>query len=252
MMALTRPIAAFLVCLAAVVLPAHAGTVRVAVAANFSAPMKAIAADFERATGHHAGLSFGSTGKFYAQIRNGAPFDVFLAADDETPARLERDGGAVPGSRFTYAVGALVLWSARPDLVDARGEVLGRGGFERLAIANPRLAPYGAAAWEVMERLGVLDRVRSRLVQGENIAQTWQFVQSGNAELGFVAASQVIQDGRLVTGSAWRVPAQLHAPIRQDAVLLHAGRGNVAAEALLAYLRSEPALARIRAHGYTL
>ncbi len=231
---------------------ASAADVRVAVAANFTAPMQAIAAAFEKDTGHKARLAFGSTGKFYAQIRHGAPFQVLLAADDETPARLEREGMSVPGTCFTYAVGRLALWSAQAGVVDARGEVLKQGGYKHVAIANPKLAPYGAAAVEVMQRLGVVEAVRPKLVQGENIAQAWQFVASGNAELGFVALSQVTQDGKLTGGSAWIVPAHLHTPIRQDAAILTNGRGNPAAGALMDYLRSDKAKAVIRAYGYDI
>jgi len=227
-----------------------ADEVQVAVAANFTAPMKAIATEFEKATGHKAQLSFGATGKFYAQIRNGAPFHVFLSADDETPAKLEQEGLAVPGSRFTYAVGTLVLWSARPDFVDAKGEVLSRGAFAHLAVANPKLAPYGAAAVETLDKLGLTSKLQAKLVQGENIGQTHQFVISGNAELGFVALSQVMKDGRIGSGSAWIVPAEMHRPILQDAVILAPGRDNPAANALLRFLRSKPAIATIRSYGY--
>lgn len=236
-----------LLCLSGLV---HAGEVQVAVAANFAAPMKRIAADFERATGHKAQIAFGATGKFYAQIRNGAPFEVFLAADDATPARLESEDLVVAGSRFTYATGTLVLWSPRPGFVDAEGAVLRQGRFNKLAIANPKLAPYGAAAVETLTRLKLLDAVEPKFVQGENIAQTYQFVASGNAELGFVALSQVMQGGRLQTGSAWTVPAELHAPIRQDAVLLKRGERNPAAAALLDYLKLPAVKALIRGFGY--
>jgi molybdate transport system substrate-binding protein len=229
---------------------AHAEEVQVAVAANFTAPMKAIVAEFEKLTGHKAQLSFGATGKFYAQIKNGAPFQVFLSADDETPAKLEQEGLAEAGSRFTYAVGTLALWSARPDFVDAKGEVLSRGAFAHLALANPKLAPYGAAAMETLEKLGLAASLRAKFVQGENIAQTHQFVVSGNAELGFVALSQVMKDGRIGAGSAWIVPAGMHRPIRQDAVILNPGRDKAAANALLRYLRGRRAQAIIRAHGY--
>jgi len=229
---------------------ACADEVQVAVAANFTAPMKAIAAEFEKATGHKAQLSFGATGKFYAQIRNGAPFQVFLSADDETPAKLEQEGLAVQGSRFTYAVGTLALWSARPDFVDAKGEVLSRGSFAHLAVANPKLAPYGAAAMETLDKLGLTSKLQAKFVQGENIAQTYQFVMSGNAELGFVALSQIMKDGRIGSGSAWIVPAEMHRPIRQDAVILAPGRDNAAANALLRFLRTRAVLAIIRSYGY--
>lgn len=229
---------------------ARADEAQVAVAANFTAPMKAIVAEFEKATGHKVALSFGATGKFYAQIKNGAPFQVFLSADDETPAKLEQEGLAVPGSRFTYAVGTLVLWSARPDFVDVKGEVLSRGAFTHLAVANPKLAPYGAAAMETLDKLGLASSLQPKLVQGENIAQTHQFISSGNAELGFVALSQVMKDGRISSGSAWIVPAEMHRTIRQDAVILTAGRDNAAAKALLQFLRTSAATAIIRSYGY--
>ena len=160
---------------------AQADELQVAVAANFTAPMQQIASQFEKDTGHKLVLSFGATGKFYAQISNGAPFEVLLAADDETPARLEKDGSGIAGSRFTYAVGKLVLWSALPDLVDAKGEVLKTGSFKHLALANPKTAPYGAAAVETMSKLGLLADLQARFVPGENISQTKQFISAGNA-----------------------------------------------------------------------
>jgi molybdate transport system substrate-binding protein len=232
--------------------PLLAAEVQVAVAANFTAPMQKIAADFEKDTGHKAQLAFGATGKFYAQIRNGAPFEVLLAADDETPAKLEKEGLAVSGSRFTYAIGQLALWSAKPGYVDDKGEVLKQGAFAHLALANPKLAPYGAAAVETLTRLGLLGSVESRFVQGENIAQTYQFISTGNAELGFVALSQVMKDGKVATGSAWIVPATLHTPIRQDGVILAKGKDNAAAEALMKYLKGDKARAIIKGYGYGL
>ena len=186
---------------------AHAADVQVAVAANFSAPMRKIAPQFEKDTGHKAVLAFGATGAFHAQIRNGAPFQLLLSADDETPAQLEKEGLAVAHTRFTYATGRLVLWSAQAGVVDAKGEVLAMGSFERIAIANPRLAPYGAAAIETLARLHLLDKLQTKFVQGENIAQAFQFVSTGNAPLGFVALSQVMVDGTISKGSAWVVPA---------------------------------------------
>jgi len=231
---------------------AHADEVQVAVAANFSAPMKQIAAQFEKDSGHTVLASFGATGKFYAQIQNGAPFDVLLAADDETPAKLEKEGAAVQGTRFTYAIGKLVLWSAQPGLVDDKGEVLRKGGFTHLAIANPKLAPYGAAAVEVLQKMQLYGTVEPKLVQGENIAQAHQFVVSGAAPLGFVAMSQVMEGGKLKSGSAWFVPANLYTPIRQDAVVLARGKGKSAVEAFLAYLKGEQAKAVIRSYGYEL
>lgn len=234
----------------------HAAEVQVAVAANFAAPMQKIAAAFEKDTGHKALLSWGATGQFYAQIRHGAPFAVLLSADQDTPARLVREGLGVAGSTFTYATGQLVLWSAHAGLVDDQGRVLAqlasgqRAG--KLALADPKLAPYGAAALQVLNRQGLTDRLRPHWVIGENIAQTFQFVKTGNAAMGFVALSQVMADGQLSRGSAWVVPAALHAPIRQDAVLLQPGVANPAAQALLHYLRSDAARAVIRAHGYLL
>lgn len=229
-----------------------AAEVSVAVAANFTAPMQKIAQAFEQDTGHKAILAFGSTGNFYAQIRNGAPFQILLAADDETPARIDKEALGVTGSRFTYATGTLVLWSKRPALVDDKGDVLRSGKFDRLAIANPKLAPYGAAALETLTKLGLLQDLQPKFVQGENIAQTYQFVATENAALGFVALSQVFADGRLKEGSAWIVPASMHRPIQQDAVLLHSGKNNPAAAALLSYLRSEKIKTLIRSFGYAL
>lgn len=231
-------------------LGSHADDVRVAVASNFSAPMQAIAAQFERDTGHRVLLSLGSTGKFYAQIRNGAPFDVLLAADDKVPYRLESEQLGVAGSRFTYAIGTLVLWSEQEDFVDDDGKVLSNAKFNHLALANPKTAPYGAAAMATLRKLGLDQALADRFVQGENIAQTHQFVASGNAELGFVALSQVVDNGRISSGSAWVVPPRLHPPIRQDALLLAHGADSDAARQLMDYLRTEPATTVIKAYGY--
>jgi len=231
---------------------AVAGEVVVAVAANFTAPMNIIATEFEKDTGHKAALAFGSSGRFYAQVKNGAPFQVFLSADDETPAKLAHDGLAEPASQFTYAIGSLVLWSAKPGFVDAKGDVLKSGKFTKLAIANPKTAPYGKAAIQTLTQLGLLASVEPKLVQGENIAQTFQFTQTGNADLGFVALSQVMKEGKVTEGSAWVVPAEMHEPIRQDVILLSTGRGNAAAEALMKYLRTDKARGVIRSFGYGL
>jgi molybdate transport system substrate-binding protein len=230
----------------------QAAEVSVAVASNFTAPMRKIAQAFEQETGHRAVLSSGSTGGFHVQIRNGAPFQVLVAADASTPLKIESEGLGVEGSRFTYAIGTLVLWSAQPGFVDGTGDVLRRGKFERIAIANPKLAPYGVAALETLSRLGVLQRVQPRLVRGENISQAYQFVATGNAELGLVALSQVVADGKMVRGSGWIIPADLHAPIRQDAILLSPGKDHPAAIALMGFLRGDKARSVIRSFGYDL
>ena len=223
---------------------------QVAVAANFTAPMKQIADAFEKNTGHKAVLSFGATGKLYAQITNGAPYAVFLSADDETPARLEKENAAVAGTRMTYATGRLVLWSAKPDGVDAGGKILAQNRFKHLAIAAPKLAPYGAAAVDAMARLGVLAALQSKLVTGDSIGQVYSMVASGNAELGFVARSQVLENGLLKSGSAWLVPASLHSPLRQDAVLLMRAKNDPAAQQLLVFLKSTEAKAIMASFGY--
>jgi molybdate transport system substrate-binding protein len=230
---------------------AQAAEVSVAVASNFTAPAQKIAAAFEQDTGHKAVLAFGATGKFYAQIKNGAPFQVLLAADGATPVRLENEGLTQAGSRFTYAIGRLVLWSAQPALVDDKGEVLRTANFAHIAIANPKLAPYGLAAVETLDKLG-LAALQPRLVQGENIGQAYQFVATGNAALGFVALSQVMSEGRITKGSAWVIPTQWHTPIRQDAVLLATAKDNPAALAWVTFLKSDKARAIIRSFGYEL
>lgn len=229
-----------------------AGEVSVAVASNFTAPMKIIAQAFERDTGHKAILSFGATGQFYAQIKNGAPFAVLLAADDETPAKLEKEGFGVAGTRFTYAVGKVVLWSKKSGFVDDKGEVLRSDTFTKIAIANPKLAPYGLAAMQVLRRLDVSARVTPKIVEASNIGQAFQFVSSGNAALGFVALSQVFENGKIKDGSGWIVPSTMYDPIKQDAVLLANARANVAAHALMQYLRSDKAKEIILSYGYAL
>jgi molybdate transport system substrate-binding protein len=241
---------ALLLCCVSLAWQAQAGEVTVAVAANFSAPAQKLAAAFASATAHQARLVVGSTGKLFAQVKNGAPFQVFLSADEATPRRMVREGLAVNGSQFTYATGRLVLWSRQAGVVDAQGDVLKQGRFAHLAIADPKLAPYGAAAMEVMGQLGVQAALQPRLVQGESIGQTFQFVTSGNAELGFVALSHVMQDGKISEGSAWVVPATMHTALKQDAVLLVRGKDDAAAAAFLAYLRSDAAKALVRGYGY--
>ena len=231
---------------------ARADVVQVAVAANFTAPAKALAEVLAKTTGHEAKLSFGATGAFYTQIKNGAPFDVLLAADNERPARLEKEGDTVPGSRFTYATGQLVLWSAKPGLVDDEGAVLKHGQFGKIAIANPKNAPYGAAAVEAMGKLGVAAALQPKLVTGESIGQTYNFIATGNADLGFVALAQVLEGGKLKSGSMWVVPAQYHAPIIQDAVILKRAASNAAAKAWMDLLKTPQSKELIRSYGYTL
>ena len=246
-----RHLSLLLIALTGVAAQVRADEVPVAVAANFSAPMQMIAAEFEKDSGHKVVAAYGSTGKFYAQIKNGAPFEVLLAADDETPTRLAAENAAVAGSQFTYAIGKLVLWSAKPAVVDSQGEVLKKGGFDHIAIANPKLAPYGAAAVQTLKTLGVYDALQPKIVTAESIAQSWQFVSSGNALLGFVALSQVLKDGK-IEGSAWVIPASLYPPIRQDVVILEKGKGKPAAEALVKYLKGDKARAIITSFGYSL
>lgn len=226
--------------------PAQAGEVHVAVAASFAEPLRAIAQAFETETGDAVVVSEGSTGKLYAQIVNGAPFEVFLAADAERPRRLLAAGNAVAGTGFAYALGRLALWSADPARVS--GPAALHGAFRHLAIANPELAPYGVAARETLAKHGLWEALAPRLVRGEDVGQAFQFVATGNAELGFVALAQVQGAG----GSRWEVPADQHAPIEQHAVLLAAGRDAAAARAFLAFLRGPEARARIAAAGYGL
>lgn len=227
--------------------PAFAEQVRVAVAANFTAPARELAAMFKAHSGHEAVLSFGSSGQFYAQITQAAPFDIFLSADAERPEKLVKDGLALADSRFTYAIGRLVLWS-RDGRADA-GEAALRQSFSKLAIANPAAAPYGGAALDVLRHVGLLDALRARIVQGTSIAQTFQFIESGNAELGFIALSQL--EGRS-DGGRWLVPTQFHRSLQQDAVLLTKGQGNKAATEFLNFLKSAEARALIARFGYEL
>ncbi|MBA4289209.1 molybdate ABC transporter substrate-binding protein [Pseudomonas iridis] len=231
---------------------AQADEVQVAVAANFTAPIQAIAADFEKDTGHKLVAAYGATGQFYTQIKNGAPFEVFLSADDTTPEKLEREGDTVKGSRFTYAVGTLALWSAKDGYVDTKGEVLKKNEYQHLSIANPKTAPYGLAATQVLEKLKLTEATKTKIVEGQNITQAYQFVSTGNAELGFVALSQIYKEGKVTSGSAWIVPASLHDPIKQDAVILSKGKDNAAAKALVEYLKGPKAAAVIKSYGYQL
>ena len=245
-----RLIFAFFACLLAAATAARAAEVQVAVAANFVGPLQRIGETFTAASGHVLKVSSGATGKFYTQVVSGAPFDVLIAADDETPRKLIAEGHAVAGTNFTYAIGRLVLWSAQPGFVDAQGAVLGSSAFRHLAIANPKVAPYGAAALQVLRSRGLADALSLRLVTGESIAQAYQFAATGNAELAFVALSQVALPGKGAVGSYWLVPQSLYGEIKQDAVLLKTGEKNPAAVALLAYLKSEPAQQLIRGFGY--
>ncbi len=231
--------------------PATGAEAVIAVAANFSEVAERLAKDFERESGHRLTFVAGSTGKLYAQIVNGAPFDAFLAADQESPARLEKDGLAAAGSRFTYATGRLTLWSSEPGRIGRDGAAtLRQGTFRRLAIANPALAPYGAAAQQTLEGLGLWKRFKDRIVMGETIGQAHALVASGNAELGFVALSSVLSPRNEIRGSRWDVPSDLHAPIRQDAVLLARSARNPAARSFLGFLRSAKARAVMAAYGY--
>jgi molybdate transport system substrate-binding protein len=227
---------------------AHSAEINVAVAANFTEPAKQIADAFRQKTGHEAVLSFGSSGQFYSQITQGAPFHVLLSADDARPKKLIEDGLAVPESRFTYAIGKLVLWSKTPNLVKGE-ETLKTASFAKLSICNPAAAPYGAAAVEAMKSLHLYEVLQPRLVEGATITQAYQFVETGNAELGFVALSQL--KGK-EAGSRWLVPQELYSPIRQDAVVLKSGAANEAANAFITFLKAPEARAIIEKYGYVL
>ena len=230
----------------------HAAEAQVAVAANFAEPIKAIAAVLEKTTGHTLKISTGASGAFYTQIKNGAPFDVFLSADNERPEMLEKDDLAQPGTRFTYATGKLVLWSVKPGRVDGQGAVLKAADLGKVAFANPKTAPYGAAALQVLDKLGLKDALAPKLVQGESIGQTFNFVKTGNADVGFVAMSQVLEGGQLKEGSMWVIPQTQYDAIRQDAVLLKRGANNEAAKELFKLLQSPNIKDLIRSYGYDL
>jgi len=242
--------------------PVTAGEVAVAVASNFTAPMQQIAQAFEQQTGHRVKLSSGGTGALYAQIRHGAPFDLLLAADTKTPAKLAQEGYADERTQFTYATGQLVLWSANPRLIDglsdglsdglndSDGDILREGKFRKFAIADPTLAPYGAAAQQVLQALGLWQAIKPKIVQGKNISQTFQFVSSGNAQLGLVALAQVYTDGKIWSGSGWIVPQELYSPISQDAIVLKPGQANPVAHELVNYLKGEQAQQIIESYGY--
>ncbi|SMF28070.1 molybdate transport system substrate-binding protein [Alteromonadaceae bacterium Bs31] len=226
--------------------------VRVAVASNFIAPMRLIKKDFEASTSFKVSLSFASSGKLYAQIHNGAPYDLFLSADSTKPARLVKEGLAINSSLFTYALGTLVLWSSDENLLSGKHEALAQNTFNKLAIANPKLAPYGAAAMQVLQQLGLSEAVQHKIVKGENIAQAYQYVSSGNAQLGFVAYSQIKAAKDPNRGSIWIVPETLYNAIQQDAVLLTSGKNKPAAKKLLEYLQSTAARTLIKQSGYSV
>lgn len=233
-------------------LSASAGEVNVAVAANFAAPVQQIVELFQKESRHTVKLSFGSTGKFYSQIKEGAPFDVLLAADEKTPKLLEQEGLAVVDTRFVYALGKLVLWSAKPGFVDDKGAVLNKGNHNRIAYADPKLAPYGLAAQETLQKMNLWDKVQGKMVTGESIAQTYQFAATGNAELAFIALSQITKDSKVTEGSWWVVPVDMYNPIKQAAIQLTAAKDKAAAQAFLAFLKSDKTVAIIRSFGYEL
>jgi len=239
--------ALLLLCLLSFTSTLFADQIKVAVASNFVVTLRALAEEFELRTGHQVLLITGSTGKLYAQISQGAPYDAFFAADARRPEILEREGGAIEGSRFTYASGRVVLWSPDSEVVDSSGEVLKRGKFKRLSIANPKLAPYGRAAQQILQKRGIWQSLRTKVVRGENIGQAYQFVRSGSVELGFVAFSQLKRPTQPISGSYWLVPQQLYQPILQQAVLLKEG---VAANAFMEFVKSDYASAVIGNSGY--
>lgn len=235
----------------AAVTPAFAEQMLVAVAANFIPPFREIALEFEKSTGHQLQVVAGSSGNFYTQIKNGAPFDVFFSADNERPKKLEDEGFGVKDSRFTYAIGRIVLWSSNADLIKGE-ETLRSKNFKRLAMANPKTAPYGVAAMQALQKLELWDHLQSQIVMGESIGQTMGFIESGNAHLGFVALSQVMDPKIKGTGSYWHVPTDLHEPIQQDVILLTKGKDNAAAKALLEFIGGPQARAVIERYGYEL
>lgn len=229
----------------------RAGEVRVAVASNFLNPLKVIAQQYEKRTGHEVRIITGSTGKLYAQIVHGAPFDLFLAADSKRPHLLEKSGKAMMGSRFTYALGRLALWSEKPDVISEDGvSTLRKMNFKRLAMANPKTAPYGLAASQTLKKLKLWEKLEARAVRGENIGQTFQFVLSGNVGLGFVALSQVLDPKNKSKGRYWKVPSDFHDPLNQDAILLERGDGNPAAIEFFEFLKSDTARKVILSYGY--
>lgn len=241
---------ALIVFLSATLLLPHelkAETLRLAVASNFKNTMRVLLKTYKETTGQTVVASYAATGKHYAQIKHGAPFDIFFAADSERPQRLEQSGEAIKGSRFIYAIGKLVLWSPDSNLIDSQGKVLHQDSFRKLAIANPKHAPYGRAAQQVLQHYGLLPRVESALVYGENVNQALHFVHSGNAQLGFVAFAQIKNNPKKMNGSIWHIPNEAYQSIHQEAVLL---QKSPAATAFLNFVKSEAALKMIQSHGY--
>lgn len=239
-----------LLCFALFLPTAFAEQITIAVASNFTAPMKEIINAYEQQHPHRIRAAFGSSGKFYAQIKHGAPYALFFSADQAKVSRLEGDGFVVPQTRFTYAKGTLVLWSSHQDFIHNSADVLAEEQFNKLALANPKLAPYGLAAEQVLDNLQLTSLTRSRWVQGENISQTYQFVRTANADLGFVALSQVMTNGKVQQGSHWLVPRHLYQPIKQDAALLTRAKTSKAAQSFLTFIQSQTALRIISAYGY--
>ncbi len=232
---------------------AWSNEIHVAVASNFYNPLREIATQFEKETNHQIKVIAGSTGKLYAQIMHGAPFDIFLAADQKRPMMLEKNGNAISGTRFTYAVGKITLWSVFPNAISKNGKsTLRANNFSHIAIANPRTAPYGKAAIQTMQNLGLWKKIQPKVVQGENIGQTFQFVASQNAKLGFVALSQILDPKNKFKGEKWDVPEKLYDPINQDAVILKKGGNNSAVKTLSKYLKSKKAKLIIQKYGYGL
>ncbi len=232
--------------------PVQAGEVSVAVAAEFAAPMQRIVALFQKESGHKVQLTLGASGKLYAQIKGGAPFDVFLSADEEMPRLLLQDGLAVTGSRMIYATGRLVLWSVQPELVDAKGAVLNNGNFNKLAFANYIYSPYGVAAKETMEKLKMWNSLQRKLKKVDSVTEAYQLAASENVDMAFIALGQVMHDGKVSKGSWWLVPSELHNPIRQSAVLLKNAKDPAAAKALLAFMQHEKAKAVMHSFGYEM
>lgn len=232
---------------------AWSSEIHVAVASNFYSPFKKIAHQFEKETGHKIRIISGSTGKLFAQIMHGAPFELFLAADQRRPKFLEKNGNIVSGTRFTYALGKITLWSATPNAISGDGKsTLKAKNFSHIAIANPKTAPYGKAALQTMQKLGLWNEVRTLIVQGENIGQTFQFVASQNAKLGFVALSQILDPKNKLEGKRWDVPETFYDPLKQDLVILKKGKNNPGANALWEYLKSNAAKLIIKKYGYGL